>query len=717
MKKTTIWILTFVLFSFALKAQKKQLSINDAVIGQWTSLMPESLSGVMPYGENDFTYVEEYKVIYKINSENGTTEQLLNLRKINEILQKNGLEPIRYFPYWDYEWLSEDLLKFKMNSSLILVDIKKGKVKGQLEGKNEFANITLSPTQNHVAYTIDNNLFVKHLHGKETAITNDGKGIVNGDGYVHRQEFGIDRGIFWAPSGNKLAFYKKDETMVADYPLVDVTKRIAAENSLKYPMIGEKSEEVKLGIYDIKTGKTVFANVTDFTPEHYLTAITWGADSKYIYIGVLNRDQNHLKLNKYNAETGAFVQTLFEEKNERYVEPEHPLYFVPGDNEKFICFSEKDGYSHLYLYTTDGKQVRQITKGKWEVNDVLGFDEQGKYVYFSATKNSPIEKNYYKASLKKGKIKKITTEKGTHDLTFSLSKGYAIDSYNSTTVPSKVSLISDKGKVIKVLVEAKNTLADYNLGKMKIGTIKSPDGKTDLYYRMITPPNFDPSKKYPVIVYVYGGPHAQMITNSWLGGASLWQQYMAQKGYIMFTLDNRGSDNRGFEFESIIHRQCGVAELQDQKAGIDFLLSKPYVDKNRIGVHGWSYGGFMTTSLMTDFPEIFKVGVAGGPVIDWKYYEVMYGERYMDTPATNPAGFQKTSLLNKAGKLKGRLMIIHGYQDPVVVPQNSIDFIRSCISKDTDIDFFLYPESEHNVRGKKRIHLMKKVTRYFDDFL
>jgi dipeptidyl-peptidase-4 len=278
-------------------------------------------------------------------------------------------------------------------------------------------------------------------------------------------------------------------------------------------------------------------------------------------------------------------------------------------------------------------------------------------------------------------------------------------------------LISSEGKNIKNIMTSENKLADYKLGNMTVGTIKAADNTTDLYYRLITPPDFDPKKKYPTIVYVYGGPHAQLVDNSWLGGVALWDFYMAQEGYVMFTVDNRGSANRGFEFESVIHRQCGQNEAADQMKGVEFLKSLPYVDADRIGIHGWSYGGFMTITLATMFPETFKVAVAGGPVIDWKYYEVMYGERYMDTPTENPEGFKKTSLLNKAGNLKGRLLVIHGYVDPVVVPQNSLDFIKSCIAAGTDLDYFFYPNDEHNMRGATRVHLMKKVTRYFDDYL
>lgn len=712
---------TFLIFCSAITIsaqQKKQLTIEDAVAGQWRQLYPEHLQGVKAYSDNDFTYVTDYKEIHLMNKNGKDIKIITNLKEINAGLKEAGHNELKYFPYWDYKWTDKNNLTFKSDGNFFIYNIETGKIVTDVLLPKDADNINICYKNNYVAYTIKNNLYFADNNSKTVQITFDeNEGIVNGSNYVHRQEFGINKGIFWSPDGKQIAFYRKDETMVADYPLVDISTRIATLKNIKYPMIGEKSEEVTLGIYNLFTRKTVFCDVTDFTKEHYLTGITWSPDGKYIFIGVLNREQNHLKMNKYDASNGAFLRTLFEEENERYVEPEHPLYFLPESNDRFLYYSERDGYDHLYLYNIEGKLIRQITKGNWAVTDIKGFDKKGEHVYISSTEESPIEIQFYKVNIKTGKRKKLTSDKGTHTIVFSNSKKYFFDSYSNTETANDNRICDYTGKIVKEVLNAKDPLDNYKLGKMSIGTIKAADGKTDLYYRLITPPDFDPKKKYPVVVYVYGGPHAQLVTNSRLGGARLWNYYMAQKGYIMFTLDNRGSANRGFEFESIIHRQCGQVEMKDQMKGIDFLENLSYVDTARIGVHGWSYGGFMTTSLITNYPKTFKVAVAGGPVIDWKYYEVMYGERYMDTPKENPEGFKKTSLLSKAKDLKGRLLIIHGYVDPVVVPQNSLDFIRSCIKAGTDIDYFLYPESEHNMRGKTRVHLMKKVTRYFDDYL
>jgi dipeptidyl-peptidase-4 len=422
-----------------------------------------------------------------------------------------------------------------------------------------------------------------------------------------------------------------------------------------------------------------------------------------------------MKLNKYNVSDGSLVKTLFEEKNEKYVEPLFPLTFLPNKSDRFIYLSRNNGYNHAFLYDISGKLIKQITSGNWEIINIIKIS--GNYMYYISTEQSPIERHLYKININSGKKTKLTGTHGTHRIVFNNNSKYFVDIYSNTETPNKILVVSTSGKQIRQVLKADNPLSTYNMPEMKIGTIKSADGKTDLYYRLIKPTDFDSTKHYPAVVYVYGGPHAQMITDSWLGGARMWNYYMAQKGYVMFTVDNRGSANRGLTFENVIHRQCGVAEMKDQIKGIEFLKTLGYVDKNKIGVHGWSYGGFMTTSLIVNYPDIFKVGVAGGPVIDWKYYEIMYGERYMDTPQENPEGFAKTSLLDKTDSLKGRLLIIHGGIDPTVVWQNSQMFLNKCIETGTLIDYMVYPNHEHNVRGKDRVHLIRTIVRYFDEHL
>ncbi|HCC29414.1 MAG TPA: S9 family peptidase, partial [Marinilabiliales bacterium] len=451
------------------------------------------------------------------------------------------------------------------------------------------------------------------------------------------------------------------------------------------------------------------------TSEKYLTNISWDPEETFIYIQVLNRDQNHMKMNKYQVADGNLQATLFEEKNDKYVEPSFPITFVPEQNNQFIYQSRRDGFNHLYLCNTDGRLLKQLTMGAFEVINVLKVGK--KNIFFTSTEAGPLERQLYRVEINSGKKTRLTNQAGTHQPIIDPTESYFIDLFSSTTVPSRIDVYSSNGKLLRNVLTDENPLKRFNMPEMVLGTLKAADGITDLYYRMIKPINFDSTAKYPAVVYVYGGPHAQLVENSWLGGARLWEYLMAQKGYVMFTIDNRGSANRGLAFENVIHRQCGVHEMKDQLQGIQFMKSLGFVDMTRIGLHGWSYGGFMTSSLMVNYPELFKVGVAGGPVIDWKYYEVMYGERYMDTPEQNPEGYLFTSLLPRAKNLKGKLMIIHGAMDNTVVWQNSQQFLNECIKNQIPVDYFVYPRAEHNVRGYDRIHLMQKVTDYFEDYL
>ena len=715
-KRITIFFVVVSFLTNVAIAQNKELTIEDAVWNQWFSLAPEELSQLSWKPESyDYTYVENWTAIEQGSIKSKKDKNICVIDEINKQLKKLDLPTISYF--YNFKWLDDNRFVQTSNNLVFIYNVEDDKLEQTFLLPEQAENIFYNKKANAVAYTLDNNLQLMKSDGKIIKISDeDNKGIVYGSDYVHRQEFGIDHGIFWSPNGKFIAFYRKDETMVADYPLVDYTTFPATVKYIKYPMIGQTSEQVTLGIYDLATGKITYMN-TGTPKDHYLTAITWDPSEKYVYIGILNRDQNHLKFNKYDTQTGNLVKTLFEEKNDKYVEPEHPAFFLPKSKNKFLWYSERDGYNHLYLYDTDGNLIRQVTKGTWVVTDFYGISPDEKYIYIQSTAECPIQRHIYKVNMQNGKMTDLTPIHGYHSAQFSYDFKYLINDFSNIETPHITNIKNSNGKITKDLINAENPLADYKLGKMKLGTIKAADGKTDLYYRLITPPDFDSTKKYPVIVYVYGGPHAQLIDDSWLASVSLWQFYMAQKGYVMFTLDNRGSANRGFAFESAVFRHLGVNEMKDQLEGVKFLKSKPYIDTNRMGVHGWSFGGFMTTSLMTTYPDVFKVAVAGGPVIDWKYYEVMYGERYMDTPETNPDGFKETSILNKIENLKGKLLIIHGGVDPVVVPQNSMDLLLKAQENGIQIDFYTYPNSEHNVRGRQRIHLMQKITDYFLDYL
>ncbi|MBS7154088.1 MAG: DPP IV N-terminal domain-containing protein [Sanguibacteroides justesenii] len=692
---------------FDLSAQKKVLTMEEAVMGY--HLYPRSKYIQWQGDKNQLTYLDREGLMSE-SVDKGEKKVLLTVAELNKIL---GAE-LKGFP--NFSWLDANTLVIARQGTVYHIDVVKKQVKQKFTFPKGAANETYSKAGNRYAYTIGNNLYYMDERGNSYTVTADeDKNIVNGQ-VVSRNEFGITGGIFWSPDGKKLGFYRKDESQVTNFPLLDINTRTGELKEIKYPMAGMKSELVSLGVYDIASAKTIFLDVNDFGREQYLTGITWAPESDMVYIQVLNRGQNHMRLNKYDASTGKFIATLFEEKSNTYVEPQSGLVFLANNPKQFIySTNNRDGFMNLYLHDVNGKLIRRLTDVDADVEFVAA-DAAGKYVYYLSSEISPVEKQLFRVEVKSGKKNRLTTEEGWHNITMSGDCAYFIDNYSSIKVPRNVDLTTNAGKVVRRLQEVENPNKDYNFGEITLGTIKADDG-SDLYYRLIKPMDFDPNKKYPVIHYVYGGPHTQLVTNTWNASLRMWEMYMAQHGYVVFVIDNHGTPNRGKAFEDIIHRQCGQVEMKDQVKGIEWLKSFPWVDANRIGVHGWSYGGFMTISLITNYPDIYKVAVAGGPVIDWKWYEVMYGERYMDTPQENPEGYAKTSLIAKAKDLKGKLLICQGAVDPVVVWEQSLSFIRECIKNNVQVDYFPYPCAEHNVMGRDRIHLMQKVTNYFEDYL
>ncbi|MBC5993438.1 S9 family peptidase [Pontibacter cellulosilyticus] len=713
--KRFAFLFVLVAASLQAQAQDKMLTMEDAIINP--ALQPENLRQLTwMVGSDDYTYIKQNngeQVLMRGNAAGGKESELLALSKLSSALEGAGAKKLNSFP--QVQWADANTMVLNTQYTVYHYNLKTGKAEAVTKYDAAAENTELDPTLKRIAYTKDYNLYVSAPGAPDVAVSTDGTvALVYGQA-AHRSEFGITKGTFWSPNGKQLAFYRMDQGMVTDYPLVDVAPLPAKQNAIKYPMAGGKSHHATVGIYNLDT-KAITYLKTGEPAEQYLTNITWSTDGKQLYVAVLNRDQNHMKLNQYDAATGNFVKTLFEEKHEKYVEPEHGLYFAPGKDNRFVWVSERTGFDHLYLYDTNGKQIRQLTKGNWMVTEVLGFNKKGDELYYTSTAESPLERHIYSVNLNNGKSKKLSQGKGTHIANLSPDGNYIIDNFSSRDVPRKIAILNNDGKVTQTLLTAKNPLTAYKLGETSIVTLKAEDG-TVLYGRMITPPNMDKSKKYPVVVYVYGGPHVQLVTDSWLAGANLWMHLMAQKGYVVFTLDSRGSGNRGLAFEQAMFRQMGTPEMADQLKGVEYLKSLPYVDANRLGVHGWSYGGFMTTSLMTRTPDVFKVGIAGGPVIDWKFYEVMYTERYMDTPEQNPEGYKAASLLNYVSNLKGKLLMIHGTVDDVVVWQHSLQYIKTAVDNGILLDYFVYPGHPHNVRGKDRVHLMRKVTQYFDENL
>lgn len=660
-----------------------------------------------------------------VNKQNGKETVMFTVDDINKWAGTDDSTKIRHLFYASFPYPNKSLVLITGKKERMLIDFKSKKVvwRQNCEGEN-FAE--WNAASKAVAFVKDDNLFVTNGEGKTTQLTTDGsREIVYGQS-VHRDEFGIYKGTFWSPDGQSLAFYRMDQSMVADYPLVNIDTRIATETPIKYPMAGETSHKVTVGVYNLKTGKTIYLKAGDPT-DRYFTNIAWSPDCKKVYMIELNRDQTDMQLVSYDATTGDKLETLYKEHNDKYVHPMTPITFLPWDDSKFILQSEKDGYNHLYLFNTKGEQLKQITSGKWVMLDLVGFNKSKKSAIILSTECSPIQNNLYMVNIETGKRTLLDNGKGFHattrgagghcDIILSSTGKYIYDNYSEPDVPRKINIISTENAKNVNYFTAADPWKGYNVPEYSCGTIKAADGTTDLYYRMVKPVNFDPNKKYPTVVYVYGGPGIRNVEARWHYASRGWETYMAQKGYLLFILDNRGSCDRGRDFEQATFRHLGVEEMKDQIKGVEYLKSLAYVDTTRLGVHGWSFGGFMTTSLMTTYPDVFKVGVAGGPVIDWKWYEVMYGERYMDTPQANPEGYAETSLINKAKNLKGKLQIIIGTDDPTVVPQHAISFLKACIEAGTQPDFFVYPGEGHNMMGHQSVHLHERITQYFEDYL
>ena len=563
----------------------------------------------------------------------------------------------------------------------------------------------------------EHNIYVQSSVGSQPVrVTADGcRQIVYGEA-VHRNEFGIETGIFPSPDKTAFAFYRMDQSMVTDYPQVNTFTRIASCEPDAYPMAGMKSHKVTVGVYDIAAGTTVWLDLGDVT-DRYFTNITWSPDGKAIYLFELNRDQTDTSLDVYSAETGKKLRTLYTEHSDKYVEPLHPVSFLPWDSDKFLLWSDRDGFRHLYLMDTRGRMLKQVTKGPFVVRDLVGFCPKTKSVIIATNELNPLQSNLFSVRISDCRRTLLDNGIGLHSGKLSADGTMLLDTYSAPDVPRAYDIINTVSRKRTEHFRSPDPWAGYAVPAYHTGTLKAADGVTDLYYRMVLPPDFDASKRYPAVVYVYGGPHAHLVDASWHWASRSWETYMAQKGYVVFVLDSRGSEHRGRDFEQATFRNLGVCEMEDQMCGVDFLKSLSYIDSSRLGVHGWSFGGFMAISLMTTYPDVFKVGVAGGPVIDWKWYEVMYGERYMDTPEQNPDGYARTSLLAKAGNLKGRLQIIIGMNDPTVVPQHALQFLDACIKSGTQPDFFVYPGEGHNMRGHASVHLHERITRYFEDYL
>ncbi|MDD7065241.1 MAG: DPP IV N-terminal domain-containing protein [Sodaliphilus pleomorphus] len=709
-------LLALITLSTTLMAQK-QFTLEDLNFGgtNYKNMTPGDRT-LLWWGDR-LVHVEA-SACYTVNPSNGKESPLLTAADLNRSIEAAGgdetatLQGAVSFPYPD-----QPLALVTGTKAYTLYNFKTRRVECRIAKTGNEQAVAWNAKSRLLACVTGDNLYV----GGKQLTTDGSRDIVYGQS-VHRNEWGIDGGLFWSPDGKLLAYYRMDQSMVTDYPEVNIpevddsTHRIATPAPEKYPMAGQASHKVTILVYNTASGRSVQLQAGDPT-DRYFTNVAWSPDSKTIYVFELNRDQNDCRLVSYDASTGGKIAELYRETDPKYVEPLHPIVFLPWNADQFILQSQKDGYNHLYLMDKSGHEIKQLTSGKWVVEQLVGFNPQHQSVIIASNELNPLQRNLFAVDLNTGRRTLLGSDTGWHTPALSASGRYLVDKYQAPDVPRHIDIVNvDNGRKL-AYYNAPDPWAGYTVPTYECGTIKAADGVTPLYYRMVKPAHFDPAKKYPTVVYVYGGPHAHNVDAGWHWRSRSWETYMAQRGYVLFILDNRGSENRGRDFEQATYRQLGQEEMKDQMKGVEFLRTLPYVDTTRLGVHGWSFGGFMTISLMTNYPDVFKVGVAGGPVIDWKWYEVMYGERYMDTPQSNPEGYAKTSLLPKAKDLKGKLQIIIGYNDPTVVPQHALTFLKACIEAGTQPDFFTYPGQGHNMRGHQSVHLHERITQYFDDYL
>jgi len=609
---------------------------------------------------------------------------------------------------------SESIYRHSTKANHYVYNRKTGKTTPLSEnGKQQYANVDASGQL--VAFVRDNNLFIKDLvNGLEKAITTDGvrNAIINGaTDWVYEEEFSFDQGYQWSPDGRFIAFYRFDESQVKQFNLTYYSNESYPKEELyKYPKAGEENSKVEIRIYDLKTGKTTTADVNK-DADQYIPRIKWTSESSKLCVMRMNRLQNLLELYTVNATNGA-SKMFFKEENKAYIEVTDNLTFL-DQGKGFIWSSTQDGYNHLYRYDMSGNMQQQLTKGNWDVTDFYGYDPKSEQIYFQAAMKSPMEKGVFVAT-SKGKITPISNESGSCSALFSTGFRYRFITSSTINSVPVVKLYDAKGKWIRTVKDNQSVtdaMLKYDFAKTDFFQLTTSENIT-LNGWMIKPKDFDPNKKYPVIQYMYGGPGSQTVKDEWLGSNWVWFQLLAQRGYIVVSVDNRGTGARGEEFNKCIYKQLGKLETIDQMEVAKWLGKQAYVDASRIGAWGWSYGGYMTSLLITKGADLFKTCIAVAPVTNWKFYDSIYTERYLQTPQLNKAGYEDNSPVNFTDKLKGKYLIIHGTTDDNVHMQNAMEMVDALVKNKKQFDSFFYPNKAHGISGV-RLHLYKMMTDYF----
>jgi len=682
------------------------LSVND-IIYREQELLPQKLEQLQWLPNSYyFSYVNKEQDLIIADVHNKIIKNI-SLDMLNSTLESQA----KTFP--QITWIDQVRLWFQHEQNIIIYDTQTGIF--------EIANILRKEAENIevfspylAAYTIGPNLFISNL-GNITQLTDNppSSQILSGHS-VHRQEFGIDKGIFWSPHGTSLAYYRMDQSMVDDYPLEDFQAYPVKIRYIKYPMAGRKNHEVKLIIYNLESKNHTILD-TQGPPDQYITSVSWSNDEQ-ILLNILNRAQNYLRTYLFDVKNNKTQELLFEHRAKKYINPRSGFYTAPEYPQEALWCSPHDGWVQLYKLDTRSKSMNLLTLEPKDISEAIGFRASGAYFFYTAFSTNHPSRHGYFYDRNTNSITNLTQDReGMHTLIPSSDGEFILDVFSNQSTPYEVNLINLQGQVLNIIYRAPNPLIEYQNSLIKIITLRSSDNKYDLFARIIFPPNFSPRNTYAAILYVYGGPGVQIVQDSW--GAPLWQLMMAQKGYIIFSLDNRGSAHRGQAFEQETFRALGQIEVLDQIVGINYLKSLNYVDMTRIGVHGWSFGGYMTIALMLKNPGVFKAGLEGGGVIDWTNYESPYTERYMGLPQENAEGYEASNLLNLVDNLNGHLMLISGTHDDVVVPRHTKLFITKAIEFSKPIDTFFYPYQKHHFDIKSKFHLYNKIVTYFGEKL
>jgi len=595
-----------------------------------------------------------------------------------------------------------------------LYNVSTKKINALSNGNIHLRNVKLSPDGTKVGFVRNHNIYVVDLKsGKETAITTDGtQNILNGEfDWVYEEEFGLADAWRWSPDGREIAFWQLNQTREKVYHLIDEMGEYNTVFDLKYPKVGEQNAVVKIGVADLESGKTTWMDIGS-NDDNYVPRIFWTNSSGLLAIMRLNRLQNNLELLMANANTGK-SKIVITDSNNTWVDVRHDIFFLKKSNQ-IVWTSEMSRYNHAYLYDYNGKLINQITKGNWEVSSVDGVDEKSGWVYLTSKKDSPTQQNLYRVKLDGTDFQKISGEHGWYNANYSPDYKHFIEFYSNVSIPTVTTLRNVDGSLVRVLANGKiPALANYNMVYPQFLTFKTTDG-TELNAYMIKPANFDSSKKYPVLVYGYGGPGSQMVVDRWGSTRTFWHQYMTEHGYIVFCVDNRGTGGRGKAFKDLSYLDLGKWSVHDQIEGAKYLANLPYVDASRLGFWGWSGGGYLTCMMMTKGAGYFKAGVAVAPVTDFHLYDAIWTERYMGSPIGNKKGYDSASVLTYADKLKGKLMIIHGTGDDNVHYQNTLQLMQKLIDANKQFDVMFYPNKNHRISGGiTQLHLFTKISNYF----